>query len=171
MNLRQLEVFYAIMQTGTVSGAAKNLHVSQPNVTRVLAHTEQQLGFALFERVKGRLVPTPEAKTLLPEAEKIYQQLGQFRTLTTKVKNGQQPIRHLPHAALPTIEQTLEANLLAARVTNPKVQFVGICLNTSILKEAEAQQLCQQWSEQFGLPVSDPVRFGVTAIADHVANL
>ena len=49
MNLRQLEVFYAIMQTGTVSGAARNLHVSQPNVTRILAHTEQQLGFGLFE--------------------------------------------------------------------------------------------------------------------------
>lgn len=70
MNLRQLEVFYAIMQAGTVSGAARLLHVSQPNVTRVLAHTEQQLGFALFERVKGRLVPTQEAKALLPEAEK-----------------------------------------------------------------------------------------------------
>lgn len=59
------------MQTGTVSGAARNLHVSQPNVTRILAHTEQQLGFGLFERVKGRLVPTVEAKTLLPEAEKV----------------------------------------------------------------------------------------------------
>ncbi|WP_268810299.1 LysR family transcriptional regulator, partial [Vibrio parahaemolyticus] len=72
MNLRQLEVFYAIMQARTVSGAARLLHVSQPNVTRVLAHTEQQLGFALFERVKGRLVPTQEAKALLPEAEKVY---------------------------------------------------------------------------------------------------
>ena len=86
MNLRQLEVFYAIMQAGTVSGAARLLHVSQPNVTRVLAHTEQQLSFALFERVKGRLVPTQEAKALLPEAEKVYQQLGQFRSLTNKVK-------------------------------------------------------------------------------------
>lgn len=84
MNLRQLEVFYAIMQAGTVSGAARLLHVSQPNVTRVLAHTEQQLSFALFERVKGRLVPTQEAKALLPEAEKVYQQLGQFRSLTNK---------------------------------------------------------------------------------------
>jgi len=93
MNLRQLEVFYAIMQIGTVSGAAKNLHVSQPNVTRVLAHTEQQLGFALFERVKGRLIPTPEAQTLLPEAERVYQQLGQFRALTNKVKKGSQHIR------------------------------------------------------------------------------
>ncbi|MGR5501899.1 LysR family transcriptional regulator [Vibrio sp. DNB22_10_4] len=93
MNLRQLEVFYAIMQAGTVSGAARNLHVSQPNVTRVLAHTEQQLGFSLFERIKGRLVPTQEAQTLLPEVEKIYRQLGQFQTLTNKVKAGHQHIR------------------------------------------------------------------------------
>ncbi|HGS4810798.1 TPA: LysR family transcriptional regulator [Vibrio parahaemolyticus] len=109
MNLRQLEVFYAIMQAGTVSGAARLLHVSQPNVTRVLAHTEQQLGFALFERVKGRLVPTQEAKALLPEAEKVYQQLGQFRSLTNKVKQGTQ---HLRIGAPPV----LTAHLLAPTV-------------------------------------------------------
>ncbi|EGQ8083689.1 LysR family transcriptional regulator [Vibrio parahaemolyticus] len=109
MNLRQLEVFYAIMQAGTASGAARLLHVSQPNVTRVLAHTEQQLGFALFERVKGRLVPTQEAKALLPEAEKVYQQLGQFRSLTNKVKQGTQ---HLRIGAPPV----LAAHLLAPTV-------------------------------------------------------
>lgn len=109
VNLRQLEVFYAIMQAGTVSGAARLLHVSQPNVTRVLAHTEQQLGFALFERVKGRLVPTQEAKALLPEAEKVYQQLGQFRSLTNKVKQGTQ---HLRVGAPPV----LAAHLLAPTV-------------------------------------------------------
>ncbi|MGU3807393.1 LysR family transcriptional regulator [Vibrio diabolicus] len=109
MNLRQLEVFYAIMQAGTVSGAARLLHVSQPNVTRVLAHTEQQLSFALFERVKGRLVPTQEAKALLPEAEKVYQQLGQFRSLTNKVKQGTQHLR----VGAPPI---LAAHLLAPTV-------------------------------------------------------
>jgi len=109
VNLRQLEVFYAIMQAGTVSGAARLLHVSQPNVTRVLAHTEQQLSFALFERVKGRLVPTQEAKALLPEAEKVYQQLGQFRSLTNKVKQGTQ---HLRVGAPPV----LAAHLLAPTV-------------------------------------------------------
>ncbi|MEJ2765126.1 LysR family transcriptional regulator [Photobacterium sp. MCCC 1A19761] len=93
MNLRQLEVFYAVMKAGTVSGAARSLYVSQPNVTRVLAHTEQQLGFALFERVKGRLIPTQEALALLPEAEKIYQQLGLFRSLTQKVARGAQHLR------------------------------------------------------------------------------
>nr|WP_264302333.1 LysR family transcriptional regulator [Vibrio parahaemolyticus] len=104
-----MEVFYAIMQAGTVSGAARLLHVSQPNVTRVLAHTEQHLGFALFERVKGRLVPTQEAKALLPEAEKVYQQLGQFRSLTNKVKQGTQ---HLRVGAPPV----LAAHLLAPTV-------------------------------------------------------
>lgn len=92
-----------------MSGAARLLHVSQPNVTRVLAHTEQQLSFALFERVKGRLVPTQEAKALLPEAEKVYQQLGQFRSLTNKVKQGTQ---HLRVGAPPV----LAAHLLAPTV-------------------------------------------------------
>ncbi|EPH6068221.1 LysR family transcriptional regulator [Vibrio alginolyticus] len=125
MNLRQLEVFYAIMQAGTVSGAARLLRVSQPNVTRVLAHTEQQLSFALFERVKGRLVPTQEAKALLPEAEKVYQQLGQFRSLTNKVKQGTQHLRvgappvlaaHLlaPTVALLSKEHSISFELLTA---------------------------------------------------------
>ncbi|TNZ23212.1 LysR family transcriptional regulator [Vibrio parahaemolyticus] len=131
MNLRQLEVFYAIMQAGTVSGAARLLHVSQPNVTRVLAHTEQQLGFALFERVKGRLVPTQEAKALLPEAEKVYQQLGQFRSLTNKVKQGTQ---HLRVGAPPV----LAAHLLAPTVALlPKEHGISFELLT-----ANRDELC-----------------------------
>ena len=110
MNLRQLEVFYAIMKSGTVSGAAKQLHVSQPNVTRILAHTEQQLGFSLFERIKGRLVPTQEAHLLLPEAEKVYQQLGQFRNLTNKIKAGE---KHLTIGTTPILASTILAPVIA----------------------------------------------------------
>ena len=110
VNLRQLEIFYAVMKSGTVSGAAKQLHVSQPNVTRVLSHTEQQLGFALFERIKGRLVPTKEAHLLLPEAEKIYQQLGQFRNLTNRIKAGE---KHLTIGAPPILSATMLSPLIA----------------------------------------------------------
>ncbi|RTZ18294.1 LysR family transcriptional regulator [Vibrio aquaticus] len=110
MNLRQLEVFYAVMKSGTVSGAAKQLHVSQPNVTRVLAHTELQLGFSLFERIKGRLIPTKEANLLLPEAEKVYQQLGQFRNLTNKIKAGE---KHLTIGATPILASTMLASVIA----------------------------------------------------------
>lgn len=84
---------------------------------------------------------------------------------------GREHIRHLPHAALPSIRQTIEANLMAARVTNPAVQFVGICLNTSKIDDKEAEALCLEWSEKFNLPVTDPVRFGVDDIARRVAAL
>lgn len=136
MNLRQLEVFYAIMQTGTVSGAARSLHVSQPNVTRILAHTEQQLGFGLFERVKGRLVPTVEAKTLLPEAEKVYQKLGQFRSLTNKVKQGHQ---HLRIGAPPILATKLLTPVIAqmSREQNGSKQAISFELLT-----ANRDELC-----------------------------
>ncbi|WP_234494142.1 LysR family transcriptional regulator [Vibrio maritimus] len=132
MNLRQLEVFYAIMQAGTVSGAAKNLHVSQPNITRVLAHTEQQLGFSLFERVKGRLVPTQEAHRLLPDVEKIYRQLGEFQTLTEKVRSGHQHIR----VGAPPI---LASKLLPPIVTKVNQQY-GYSID---LMTGNHSELCQ----------------------------
>ena len=56
--LRQIEVFNAVMQTGSVIGAAKMLNVSQPVVSRVLRHLEDQTKVPLFERSKGRLQPT-----------------------------------------------------------------------------------------------------------------
>ncbi|MDT9646790.1 LysR family transcriptional regulator, partial [Pseudomonas sp. JV245A] len=53
MRLRHIEIFQAIRQTGSISGAAQLLHVSQPAVTKVLQHAELQLGFPLFLRVRG----------------------------------------------------------------------------------------------------------------------
>ncbi|TXS90239.1 LysR family transcriptional regulator [Parahaliea maris] len=75
LNFRQLEVFRAIMIAKTVSGAAELLHVSQPGVSRLLKYTEQKLGISLFERHKGRLVPTPEGEELFRELEPIYKRI------------------------------------------------------------------------------------------------
>lgn len=62
LNLRQIEVFRAVMITGSINGAAQLLYVSQPAVSRMLSHTEARIGFQLFERVKGWLYPSPEAR-------------------------------------------------------------------------------------------------------------
>lgn len=72
LNLRQIEVFRAIMLAGSISGAGRLLHVSQPAVSRVLQLTESRLGYALFERAKSRLTPTPEALRLYAEVEQVY---------------------------------------------------------------------------------------------------
>ncbi len=72
LNFRQLEVFRAIMIAKTINGAADLLHVSQPGISRLLKYMEQKLGIALFERHKGRLIPTPEGVELFRELEPIY---------------------------------------------------------------------------------------------------
>jgi len=79
MNLRQMEVFRAVMLTGGVGGAAELLHVSQPAISKTLAQAQRQLGFRLFERVKGRLVPTPEAQTLRAEVETLWRGVERVR--------------------------------------------------------------------------------------------
>ena len=50
MRLRHIEVFNAVMLTGSVSAAARMINVTQPAVSRTLQHAELQLGFALFQR-------------------------------------------------------------------------------------------------------------------------
>ncbi len=82
MNLRQMEVFRAVMLTGGVSGAAELLHVSQPAVSKVLAQAQRQLGFALFARVKGRLVPTPEGQALHAEVDALWRGVERVRDVS-----------------------------------------------------------------------------------------
>ncbi len=72
MNLRQLEAFKAVIENGTVSQAAEVLRISQPAVSKLIAALEHGVGFTIFERVRGRLVPTPEAGMLYAEVERAF---------------------------------------------------------------------------------------------------
>ncbi len=81
MRLRQIEVFHAVYSTGSMTAAAALLHVSQPSVSKVLAHAEQQLGYALFERSKGKLTPTPEAHRLFGHVAIVYRDMDRLRRI------------------------------------------------------------------------------------------
>jgi CubicO group peptidase (beta-lactamase class C family)/DNA-binding transcriptional LysR family regulator len=70
MNLRHIEIFHAVYVNGSVSGAARALNVSQPSVSKMLRHAESLLGFQLFQRTNGRLVPTEDAHTLFTEVRR-----------------------------------------------------------------------------------------------------
>ena len=89
MRLRHIEVFHAIMQAGTISGAAQLLHISQPAVTKVLQHCELQLGMPLFDRVRGKLYPTPEAQRLFVEIDKLNRDLVGIRRLAANLRSGE----------------------------------------------------------------------------------
>lgn len=85
MSLRQIEVFRAIMVTGSISAAGRMLHVSQPAISRVLALTESRLGYQLFNRAKARLIATPEATRLFMEVERIYENIQSVNDLAVSL--------------------------------------------------------------------------------------
>ena len=86
MNLRHIEVFHAVFVTGSVSGGARALNVSQPSVSKVLKHAEIQLGFDLFDRISGRLIPTEKGLKLFEEIEPLINRLNELARFTTDLK-------------------------------------------------------------------------------------
>ena len=72
MLIREIEVFRTLMQAGTTGKAAQVLGITQPAVSQSIKRLELQAGFALFERMRGRLYPTPEAQALLVEVDRAF---------------------------------------------------------------------------------------------------
>ncbi|HEX7385805.1 MAG TPA: LysR substrate-binding domain-containing protein [Castellaniella sp.] len=101
MRLRHIEVFEAIRQTGSLTQAAALLNISQPAASKILAHAESQLGFRLFDRVKGRLVPTREAEILAPQIAQLSQDLSHVNRLAANLKQGQ--YAHLRIGCVPAV--------------------------------------------------------------------
>lgn len=89
VNVRQLEVFHAVMRAGSVNDAARLLGVSQPAVTKSLRLLEQQLGFTLFRRTGGRIFPGPAADALLPEVARMERDLAAVEELARRLREGQ----------------------------------------------------------------------------------
>jgi uncharacterized NAD-dependent epimerase/dehydratase family protein len=81
---------------------------------------------------------------------------------------GREHMRGLPGRALPQLAACLDANLFAAKLTNPGVEAVGVALNTSHLGAQDAQRACREVSDALGLPCQDPIRDGVEFIVDRL---
>lgn len=134
LNLRQIEVFRAVMTTGSIRGASELLFVSQPAVSRLLSHTESRVGFALFERIKGRLYATPEAKKLFHEIERMYQGVQRVNELAQELAENREGILNI--VSSPSIGQMMIPQAIAAfREAHPQVKLTFQYLGYAPLKE------------------------------------
>lgn len=134
LNLRQIEIFRAVMTTGSISGASQLLFVSQPAVSRLLSHTEQRVGFALFERIKGRLYATPEAKKLFHEVESVYQAVQRVNELAADLSKNRSGILNI--VSSPSVGQMLIPEALTLfRARHPEVKLTFQTLGYGYLKE------------------------------------
>ena len=87
MNHRQLEIFHAVMISGSASRAAELLQVTQPAVSRAIADLEGAIGFSLFDRVRGRLVPTPEGQLLFSDVRSSFIGLDRLRASAARIRD------------------------------------------------------------------------------------
>lgn len=143
IQLRHLEAFHAVMVSGSITGAAHLLHVTQPAISATIKHFEQRLGFTLFRREGGRLTPTPEARALLPEVQEIFGRVAGLERFSQDLAEGLQGtlaiaasspianawlaqavaefVRTRPQARISL--QSMDSNLIAERLVNEQIDL------------------------------------------------
>ncbi|QJQ95877.1 MULTISPECIES: LysR substrate-binding domain-containing protein [Halomonadaceae] len=111
INLRQIEAFRAVMIHKTVTRAAQTLHVSQPAVSRLISDLEYYVGFALFKRHKGRLIPTPEAQALFEDVDRAFVGLDKITDTAREIREfrtGRLLLSCMPALALGALPSVVE---------------------------------------------------------------
>ncbi|MBV7543795.1 LysR family transcriptional regulator [Acidovorax sp. sic0104] len=149
---RHIEVFRAVMTAGSATGAADLLHSSQPTVSRELARLESLLGYALFERVQGRLRANARALVLWDEVQRSWQ--GLERVVDRAVTLGRDGAVQLSVLCLPALAHALlpgaAGRLLRAR---PQTQLSVTPQESPLLEEwMSAQRFDVGLSEQTTAP-------------------
>ncbi|WP_369745536.1 LysR family transcriptional regulator [Paenarthrobacter sp. AMU7] len=88
MNLRRIECFLAVVDAGTVTAAAAQLHVAQPALSRQLKTFERELRLRLFEAQGARIVLTSAGRALIPSARRLLAEAREFREASDVLQTG-----------------------------------------------------------------------------------
>lgn len=75
-------------------------------------------------------------------------------------QHGRTAMLGMPNFPIPTIQETIDLNLLLGRRTNPAIRCAGVSLNTAHLSESDARRVLAEESARLGMPVADPIRGG-----------
>lgn len=135
--LRYMEVFRAVMLTGSTSGAARMLFVSQPVISRTLSHIERSLGLTLFDRKNGTLSPTENARVIFREVDELYGAAARIDGLVDNLKEERQQrinFSSSPALGLRVVPKAIKRYL----ATEPPASF---SYRTSLIKEMPADLL------------------------------
>ena len=88
MNVKQLEYFAAVAEAGSISGAARELHVAQPPISRQLAMLEDELGVTLFLRTNKGVELTEAGRCLYQHSRQMFQSLRAMADSVRDVSAG-----------------------------------------------------------------------------------
>lgn len=88
MNINKLRIFHEVFVTGSITRAAERSYVSQPAASKMLANFEEEIGYKLFVRNNGKLIPTDEALYLHEEVYGILQGVNHLEDSIKRAKNS-----------------------------------------------------------------------------------
>lgn len=145
--LRQLEALKSVVDHGTMTRAARNLEISQPAVSRLLADLSDELGFTLLDRKDGRLVPTQEARYILPDIARV---LEMMKNITDTSQNlNDRTAGHLRIACLPGFA----TSHLPAVITD----FLSTRRDVTLTLEPDRPERILEWiiGEQYDCGITD----------------
>jgi DNA-binding transcriptional LysR family regulator len=130
MNIRQIEAFRAIMKSGSASRAAETLGITQPAVSRLVSELEKTIGFSLFDRVRGRLEPTPQCRLFYTDVERTFVGLEVLKHTASQIRErgpGIIRIANMPGIGLPIVSRAI----VAFRQMHPDVAVSAQLMSTA----------------------------------------
>ena len=128
---RHIEVFRALMLTGSATGAAQMLFTSQPTISRELARLEQLLGYDLFDRSQNRLRANARALRLWEEVQRSWE--GLDRVVDHALALGQSHQASLSVLCMPALSHALLPGALARLQRNHGNVAVSVATQDSPL--------------------------------------
>lgn len=121
MDLRQLRYFSEVLESGSFSKAAEQLHVAQPALSQHVRHMEEELGVKLLHRSTKGVTATEAGERLLRQAKHI---LAEFAEIPDKVRSAASPRGEVRFGMPGTVSEILAAPLIeAARARYPDVRI------------------------------------------------
>ncbi len=141
MEMRDVQIFRAVMRAGTTSKAAILLGISQPAVSQAIRRLEDDAELRLFERVRSRLVPTQEAHALLIEVDRCF---AGFELIEHRIRSlksfgvGRLAIGCLPALGAGFMPRAIAAFELQSRRIQMSFQIMS---SREVLQQVSAGQL------------------------------
>ncbi|WP_266065309.1 LysR substrate-binding domain-containing protein [Brucella intermedia] len=123
LNLRHIEAFRSVLATGSMTEAARQIHTSQPQVSRLIGQLEAIAGFPLFHRNGSRLTPTSDAVLFSDEVEKTFAGLAALELAAARIRSFGSS--QLSVAAMPR----LASGILAKAVARFKQEYPDVIVS------------------------------------------
>jgi DNA-binding transcriptional LysR family regulator len=155
VKFRQLEAFHTMMISGSTVRAAELMQITQPAVSRSIAELEASVGFALFDRVRGRMVPTTEGQLFFREVAESFKGMDRLRSAAAAIRDYGSG--HLKIASLSALGAELVPKAIQDfRKRNPRAR-----ITLQVLPSAQVRNQIADGNFDVGLAADEIDRSGV----------